>query len=70
MCFPSFLTGVWGLPQQAETDAAQQGGAGRFSGVWLHSLCLLRFLSSATTTPETLQSARKIPAFSEKNAKK
>ena len=44
-----------GLPQQAsacegtsKTDAARQGRGGPFfSGVWLHSLCLLRYCFSA-----------------------
>ena len=73
LCLPfvhrPFHIRVWdypkGLPQQAlacegtsRCAAIRQDGRVRFLGVWLHSLCLLRYLLSLTTTVNTPKTAK------------
>ena len=66
---PSFLNRGLGLSPTSNRPRPAGTGAGRFSEVWLHFLCLLRFFFSATKTLPTRPTARKIRDFSEKRAK-
>ena len=67
---PSFLNRGLGLSPTSNRPRPAGTGAGRFSEVWLHFLCLLRFFFSATKTLPTRPTARKMRDFSAKRAKK
>ena len=66
---PSFLNRGLGLPPTSNRPRPAGTEAGRFSEVWLHFLCLLRFFFSATKTLQTRPTARKTRSFSEKRQK-
>ena len=48
---PPFCIRVWDYPNKRKRTRPGRGGAGRFPGVWLHSLCLLRYPSPRTASP-------------------
>ena len=67
---PSFLNRGLGLSPTSNRPRPAGTGAGRFSEVWLHSLCLLRYCFSANKTFPNAKTARKIDRRTEKSAKK
>ena len=47
---PLFCIRVWDYPNKQNGHGPAGAGFGRFSGVWPHSLCLLRYLSPCYVT--------------------
>ena len=70
--FYSFLEkeGFGDFPNKQNGRGPAGAGRAGFSGVWLHSLCLLRYCFSANKTFPNFKTTRKIDLWTEKSAKK
>ena len=68
---PSFpFKGFGDFPNKQNGRGPAGAGRAVFSGVWLHSLCLLRYCFSANKTFPNVKTARKIDRWTEKKCKK
>ena len=68
---PSFpFKGFGDFPNKQNGRGPAGAGRAVFSGVWLHSLCLLRYCFSANKTFPNAKTTRKIDRWTEKSAKK
>ena len=68
---PSFpFKGFGDFPNKQNGRGPTGAGRAVFSGVWLHSLCLLRYCFSDNKTFPNFKTTRKIDRWTEKSAKK